>query len=90
MFAATTGKIDDRWRQFMGFQISRTRQIFADAEAGVDQLAPDARLPVWCDCFSPPRAHPLHVSSCHPFAAEHMVSDSTLRKFQTVPQVKVI
>ncbi len=60
MFAATTGKIDDRWRQFMGFQISRTRQIFADAEAGVDQLAPDARLPVWCDCFSTPRAHPLY------------------------------
>jgi len=47
MFAATTGKIDDRWRRFMEFQIGRTRQIFADAEAGVDQLAPDARLPVW-------------------------------------------
>lgn len=47
MFAATTGKIDDRWRAFMHFQIKRTRDIFANAEAGVDQLAPDARLPVW-------------------------------------------
>ena len=48
MFAATTGLIDDRWQRFMQFQIERTRQIFAEAEAGVNLLAPDARLPVWC------------------------------------------
>jgi len=48
MFSPTTGKIDDRWRKFMTHQIGRTRDIFAGAEAGVDQLAPDARLPVWC------------------------------------------
>ena len=48
MFAATTGLIDDRWQRFMQFQIARTRQIFAEAEAGVNLLAPDARLPVWC------------------------------------------
>ena len=47
MFSTTTGRIDDRWRRFMQFQIKRTRYIFASAEAGVDQLAPDARLPVW-------------------------------------------
>ena len=47
MFSTTTGRIDDRWRRFMQFQIKRTRDIFASAEAGVDQLAPDARLPVW-------------------------------------------
>ena len=48
MFAATTGLIDDRWQRFMQYQIARTRAIFAEAEAGVNLLAPDARLPVWC------------------------------------------
>lgn len=47
MFSTTTGRIDDRWRRFMKFQIQRTRDIFKSAEDGVDQLAPDARLPVW-------------------------------------------
>lgn len=48
IFAPSTGKIDDRWRAFMTFQIARARQIFADAEAGVNLLDKDARWPVWC------------------------------------------
>eukprot|EP00887_Chlorella_sp_A99_P004022 scaffold11.g4022.t1 len=47
MFAASTGKIDDRWRAFMGFQIERARALFADAESGVNLLDKDARWPVW-------------------------------------------
>lgn len=47
MFAPTTGKIDDRWRAFMSFQIDRARKIFAEAEAGVNLLDRDARWPVW-------------------------------------------
>ncbi|GLC39157.1 Syntaxin-like protein psy1 [Pleodorina starrii] len=47
LHAPTTGKMDDRWRRFMGFQIERARQYFADAEAGVDLLDPKARWPVW-------------------------------------------
>ncbi len=47
MFAASTGKIDDRWRGFMKFQIARARQVFNDAEAGVNFLDKDARWPVW-------------------------------------------
>jgi phytoene synthase len=47
MFAPTTGKIDDRWRAFMQFQIQRARNIFAEAEAGVNLLDKDARWPVW-------------------------------------------
>jgi phytoene synthase len=47
MFAPTTGKIDDRWRAFMAFQIERARNIFAEAEAGVNLLDRDARWPVW-------------------------------------------
>jgi phytoene synthase len=43
----TTGKVDDRWRRFMKFQIERAEQYFADAEAGVDLLDPKARWPVW-------------------------------------------
>ena len=47
MFAASTGKVDDRWRAFMAFQIDRARRIFAEAEAGVNLLDKDARWPVW-------------------------------------------
>lgn len=52
LFAASTGRIDDRWRSFMQFQIARARQVFKDAEDGVNMLAPEARWPVWC---VPPR-----------------------------------
>ncbi|KAK9813000.1 hypothetical protein WJX72_007097 [[Myrmecia] bisecta] len=47
MFHHRTGQIDDRWRQFMKFQINRARAYFADAEAGVDHLDKNARWPVW-------------------------------------------
>lgn len=47
MFAPTTGKIDDRWRAFMSFQIQRARECFAEAEAGVNLLSKEARWPVW-------------------------------------------
>ncbi|KAG2428559.1 hypothetical protein HYH02_014363 [Chlamydomonas schloesseri] len=47
LHAPTTGQMDDRWRTFMHFQITRARQYFTDAESGVDLLAPQARWPVW-------------------------------------------
>lgn len=47
LHSPSTGKIDDRWRRFMRFQIKRARQIFTDAEAGVDLLDEKARWPVW-------------------------------------------
>ena len=47
LHAPSTGKMDDRWQRFMAFQISRARQCFADAEAGVDLLDAKARWPVW-------------------------------------------
>jgi len=47
MYAASTGRIDDRWRRFMQFQIARARQYFTDAEAGVNLLDQQARWPVW-------------------------------------------
>lgn len=47
LFAPTTGEIDDRWRNFMKFQIARARQYFQAAEDGVNALAADARWPVW-------------------------------------------
>lgn len=43
MFAPATGRVDDRWRAFMAFQIKRARDIFAEAEAGVNLLDADAR-----------------------------------------------
>lgn len=47
MYSKSNGRIDDRWRRFMQFQIARARQCFADAEAGVDLLDEKARWPVW-------------------------------------------
>lgn len=47
MFAPTTGRIDDRWKAFMAFQIKRAREIFEEAEAGVNLLEGSARWPVW-------------------------------------------
>jgi phytoene synthase len=47
MHVPSQGKTDDRWRKFMRFQIQRAHKYFADAEAGVDNLAQNARWPVW-------------------------------------------
>ena len=47
LYNADTGVVDDRWKAFMKFQIARAREVFADAEAGVNCLHKDARWPVW-------------------------------------------
>ena len=47
MYSKTTGKVDDRWRAFMQFQIARAREVFKEAEDGVNCLHEDARWPVW-------------------------------------------
>jgi phytoene synthase len=41
------GVVDERWQEFMKFQIARARDLFKEAEAGVDLLSPSARWPVW-------------------------------------------
>jgi len=41
------GVIDDRWRNFMRFQIQRARKFYKQAEGGVRYLIRDARWPVW-------------------------------------------
>ncbi|QQE66650.1 phytoene synthase [Leptolyngbya sp. BL0902] len=41
------GVVDDRWRALMAFEIDRARHYYAEAEAGISQLSPDARWPVW-------------------------------------------
>lgn len=40
------GVIDERWRELMRFQISRTQEFYRQAEKGIGYLAPDARWPV--------------------------------------------
>ncbi|CAD7704659.1 unnamed protein product [Ostreobium quekettii] len=47
LFASTNGRVDDRWRAFMKFQIKRAREFFLTAEEGVHALDADARWPVW-------------------------------------------
>jgi phytoene synthase len=41
------GVVDERWRALMRFQIQRARNYYAQAEAGIRALSPDARFPVW-------------------------------------------
>ncbi len=41
------GVVDDRWRSLMAFEIDRARRYYAEAEAGISLLSPDARWPVW-------------------------------------------
>jgi len=40
------GKVSDRWRRFMKFQIERTRQLYADSWAGIKLLEPEGRLAI--------------------------------------------
>lgn len=41
------GVVDDRWREFMTFQIHRARKFYNDAERGIRALNRDSRWPVW-------------------------------------------
>ena len=47
LHSPATGRMDDRWRSFMNFQIERAHLYFQEAEAGVDLLDGKARWPVW-------------------------------------------
>ncbi len=40
------GRVDDRWRRFMRFQIDRNRRLYAEAWPGIALLAKDGRLAV--------------------------------------------
>jgi 15-cis-phytoene synthase len=41
-----SGLVDDRWREFMRFQIARARQLFEEAWPGIPMLHPDGRFAV--------------------------------------------
>ena len=40
------GIVDDRWRNFMRFQIARTRQLYEEAWPGISMLAPEGRVAI--------------------------------------------
>jgi phytoene synthase len=40
------GRITDNWRQFMQFQIDRTRRLYAESWAGVKMLEPEGQLAI--------------------------------------------
>ena len=40
------GVVDDRWRRFMRFQISRNRQMYAEAWTGIEMLNKDGRFAI--------------------------------------------
>lgn len=41
------GTVDDRWREFMKFQIKRARKYFEIAKSGIGSLDPKVRWAVW-------------------------------------------
>ena len=41
-----SGKVDEKWREFMKFQISRTRELYADAVEGIKYLERDGRMAI--------------------------------------------
>lgn len=40
------GILDDRWREFMKFQIERNRELYAEAQPGISMLDPDGRFAI--------------------------------------------
>jgi len=40
------GCVDDRWRNFMRFQIRRNRRLYEEAWPGIGMLNPDGRLAI--------------------------------------------
>jgi len=40
------GRVDDRWRAFLRFQIERTRRLYAEALPGIALLHPDGRFAI--------------------------------------------
>nr|UDM59633.1 phytoene synthase [Ulva prolifera] len=47
MHSTTTGKMDDRYVQFMKYMINKTMRYYESAEPGIAHLDPAARWPVW-------------------------------------------
>jgi phytoene synthase len=41
-----TGRVTDRWRAFLRFQIERNRQLYAEAWPGIAMLDPDGKLAI--------------------------------------------
>lgn len=40
------GRVNDRWREFMRFQITRNRRLYEEAWPGIGLLAPDGRMAI--------------------------------------------
>lgn len=40
------GRVDDRWRDFMVYQIERNRRLYAEAQPGIQLLDPDGRFAI--------------------------------------------
>lgn len=41
-----TGRVNDRWREFMRFQIDRARSLFDESQPGIALLKPDGRFAI--------------------------------------------
>ena len=46
MLDIAAGRVDDRWRRFMRFQIERVHQLYDEAEPGIGLLNRDGRFAI--------------------------------------------
>ena len=74
LFAASTGRIDDRWRSFMEFQIARARQVCLHSSCSVHRapcpamrFAPHTQR-ARCRCVPLPNGAPLCARHLQTFA----------------------
>jgi 15-cis-phytoene synthase len=78
------GKVTDNWRQFMKFQIDRTRQLYKDSWAGVKMLDYEGRLAIgaastlYSGILDDIEKHDYNVFS-------RRASLSTISKFMKIP-----
>jgi phytoene synthase len=65
----TAGRVDDRWRAFMRFQIARNRRLYAESLPGVAMLHADGRFAIaaaaelYCGILQDIEAHDYNVFS---------------------------
>lgn len=80
------GKVNDNWRQFMKFQIERTRQLYKESWTGIKMLEREGRLAIgaastlYCGILDDIEKHDYDVFT-------RRASLNTIEKFMKVPPV---
>ena len=87
-YDVAAARVDDRWRNFMGFQIARARRLYAEAMPGISLLHPDGRFAVAAAAFlykgilDDIEAHDLNVFTRRAFVSRGRKLGLLLRAFR--------